>query len=153
MYLRRLLLSLTIAVVINLTLNLLWGEWGLTDYRAARQSLENLQANLEELQQIRNVLIVTIDELQNNSQYIRLEARALGIIAPEEYMVRIGRQSIRWPAISPGRVVLTTLSKENNRRGVFRALSLCAGLIFLLLSLVTGSRNIRRKSGYRDRSS
>lgn len=131
------LLGITLSGLLTyLLLEIVFGSYGLLAFYAMEEYARNAEAQLAELEETQAELRGTVYRLTTDRETIRLEARDIGFIRPEETVVRLEghnpRQRHRYmPGTTPPPIPVT-----RDNRPLFRALSLALTLIALFVETV-----------------
>lgn len=132
-----------------LLLTLLFGEYGVFNQQQLRSYRNRLDAHVAMLEARRGQLETEEELLRENEARIRIEARTLGYLEPEERLLRIdGAEKPDRKARVAGSVIRP--SKElPDHSGAIRAISICSSLLAFILLL--GREPANRKSRRRPR--
>lgn len=130
-----------------LLLTLLFGEYGVFNYRELQSYRGRLDAHVAMLESRRQRLENEELLLRENGERVRIEAHALGYVGEEERLLRIdgARESERrtWVAGS----VIRPSNVLPDHSGAIRAISICTALLafILVLSRSTADKKSRRE--------
>lgn len=130
----RLFISTVVSIVLYLVLNGIFGDHGLLAYSDLLDYRDRLETNISSMEQTREELSATADELRSSAEAVRLEARELGYYRSGERPVRIEGFSPWEPGIEAG-TLLRAPEPPPDRQPLFRVAAITAGLVtfFLLL--------------------
>jgi cell division protein FtsB len=131
----KLWIPLVTGLATYLLLTMLFGEYGVFNYRELRSYRSRLEAHVAMLQARKERLEREELLLRENGERIRIEAHSLGYVRPEERLLRIdgsetGEQRT-WVAGS----IIRPAAPLPDHSGSIRAISICAALLSLILVL------------------
>jgi len=131
-----------------LLLTLLFGEYGVFNYRALQSYQNRLDSHVGMLEKRRERLENEELLLRENPERIRIEAHALGYVAPSERLLRIDgapkREQRSWVA---GSVIRPTIPLPDHS-GAIRAISICSALLALIFVLGHSSSDKKSRRAY-----
>jgi cell division protein FtsB len=134
---RKCLLALWLSIAVYSTASFTIGPAGIFAYYRAREGLDRLRTNMEDLKAINRGLEGTMDALRYDSDTIMVYARELGYGDPGERFIRIvGLPSTAKKRIAAGQLILYTKPGTVSDR-TLRVFSLSLGvLLFIVLSVL-----------------
>jgi cell division protein FtsB len=122
-----------LGLAIYLTLELFFGSYGLVAQQLMEGYVSDAERRLEELQERHDAFASQIVALTTDRETVRLEARDIGLVGPNEYVLRIDgrepRPRHRYAPGGPPPVVPNT----RDYRPLFRSISLAMALVFILV--------------------
>lgn len=127
-----------------LLLTVIFGDYGLANYSEMERYRDRLESHLELLKSRKDSLDREEQLLRESGDRLRVEARSLGYLEPEERLLRIEgaprKERRKWAA---GRVV-RPVEELPDHSGSIRAISICVALLTLILLLARGPSARRR---------
>ena len=118
---------------VYLSLELVFGSYGFLAQRALEDYLEQAERQYTTLAETREELQRQIYLLTTDAETIRLEARDIGFIAPEEAVVRVDGHKPRPPhSYIPG-ATPPPIPETKDNRALFRTIALAFALVALLM--------------------
>lgn len=141
----KLWIPLVTGIATYLLLTLLFGEYGVFNYQELQRYRNRLDAHVAMLETRRGQLETEEVLLRENEARIRIEARSLGYLEPEERLLRIdGAKRPERKAWVAGSVIRPT-EELPNHSGAIRAISICSALLAFILLLGRGPSEKRRR--------
>lgn len=146
-----------LGVAVYFSLELLFGSTGFIAHQALEEYHGQVSADLERVRDANAELQRQIDRLRSDPEEIRIVARDVGLVEPDERIIRIeGRDRFPRQRLSPGPAVREAPRIADNRP-LFRAIGLATTLVFLLAHLFSEPlaarrrrRQVKRNHGVRD---
>lgn len=138
----RVFLSLYLGFAVYCLVVLFFGRTGIIATRELRTYHTRLEANLTQLENINTHLVERLDSLRSNPQTIRLEARQLGYLGPNEHFLEIGGY-----APPPNVVTVGSLVTEKKLTATPDADSRVIGLAAAVGAFVLFEVMARRRNG------
>jgi cell division protein FtsB len=137
------------AITVYLSLQLVFGSYGVIAHSVVSEYLDRSEEALEVAVQRRNDLQREIASLTADRETIRVEARRIGFVAPDETLVRVAGRD-RHTAF---RYALGSLPADvpipRDNRPLFRSIALAAALIVLIVAFLRAPEDTPRP-GRRD---
>lgn len=128
-----------------LLLTLIFGNYGVTNYGELERYRGRLESHVELLKDRKAALDDEERQLRESGARIRIEARSLGYLEPEERLLRIEgapkRERRTWVA---GSVIRPTGELPDHSSSI-RAISICVALLTLILLLARKPAEQRRR--------
>jgi cell division protein FtsB len=136
MKLTSVLIGALIGLATYLTLELIFGSYGHIAYQRLEAYVAEARRDLASVQERHRDLQDRIRLLRRSAEAVRLEARDVGIVAPDEYVVRIEGREPRprhryMPGTIPGRI-----PEVRDNRPLFRSIAVAIALVYLLVDVV-----------------
>lgn len=131
------LLSITLfGFAIYLSLELVFGSYGFLAYHALEDYVERAEERYSTLTETHEELQRQIHLLTTDTATIRLEARDIGFIAPNESVVRIDGHTPRPRHIYMPGATPPPIPETRDNRALFRAIALAITLVALLVEIL-----------------
>lgn len=142
----RVFLSLYLGFAVYCLVVLLFGRTGIIATRELRSYHARLEANLIQLENVNAHLVQRLDSLRSNPETIRLEARQLGYLGPNEHFLEIGGY-----APPPNVVTVGSLVTEKKLKATPDAVSRVIGFVaaagaFVLFEVMARQRRGPKRS-------
>ncbi|MCG8478184.1 MAG: septum formation initiator family protein [Spirochaetales bacterium] len=136
MKLSSLLTALLLGIASYLAFEIIFGSYGVIAYRLMDEYADGNRARLESLYARREELLRQVHLLTTDAETLRIEARDSGLIARDEYVLRIvGREARSVYRYSPG-AFPDALPRTRDNRPLFRAIGLTVALLYLLIDII-----------------
>ncbi|MEX2445378.1 MAG: septum formation initiator family protein [Alkalispirochaeta sp.] len=128
-----LVIATLVGVATYLLLELFFGSYGFVAYDLMNDYVALSNQELEELEERHAALRDQIRRLTTSRETIRLEARDSGLVAPDEYIVRIeGREPRPRHRYSPGSLP-PVIPETRDNRPLFRSIGVAVALVYILV--------------------
>ena len=137
------IISALTAVILYILLELIFGPAGVLAYQDAHAHMEELEEHLSGLRELEQDLSTRIEGLQRDQEVIRVEARSLGLVEPDERLLRIEGYERQGPPTQAG-TAMAELEPYPDYRPLLRGLSAASALLLyigmLLFDLFRGKQ-------------
>lgn len=128
-----LVIAALVGVATYLLLELFFGSYGFVAYELMDEYVALSNQELQELEERHAALRQQIRQLTTSRETIRIEARDSGLIASDEYVVRIeGREPRPRHRYMPGSLP-PTIPGTRDHRPLFRSIGVAVALVYLLV--------------------
>ena len=132
-----LLTAALIGITTYLTLELFFGSYGVVAYRLMEEYVDLSRGELAELEAQHEQLNRRVRLLKSEAETIRLEARDVGLVAENEYVLRIeGREPRPRHRYMPGSIP-PVIPRPRDNRPLFRSIGLAVALVYMLVDTLT----------------
>ncbi len=142
----RLFLSIYLGFAAYCLVVFVFGRTGIVASNELRHYKTRLETNLSQLEDINTHLADRFDSLRTNAETIRLEARQLGFLEPNERVLQISGYSPPRNAFAVG-----SLASERHHTVTSDSVSRVVGLIVAVLTFVLLGVFTRRRDGPQER--
>tara|TARA_B100000614_G_scaffold253583_1_gene267677 strand:- start:247 stop:744 length:498 start_codon:yes stop_codon:yes gene_type:complete len=116
-----------------LTLELFFGSYGFVAQGLLEEYIQVSEADLARVEERHAALQRQVQQLTTEAETIRLEARDSGLVAPDEYVLRIeGRQPRPRHRYLPG-ALPPVMPETRDNRPLFRSIGLAVALVYILV--------------------
>ncbi len=131
-----LLTALLLGIASYLAFELLFGSYGVIAYRLMDEYADGNRVRLESLYARQEELLRQVHLLTTDAETLRIEARDSGLVAGDEYVLRIvGREARSVYRYTPG-ALPDALPRTRDNRPLFRAIGLTISLLYLLIDII-----------------
>ncbi|POR01804.1 hypothetical protein AU468_07565 [Alkalispirochaeta sphaeroplastigenens] len=139
-------LALALGLGSYLLLELVFGQSGLIAYGAMEKARHQARLEMEAMQEQTAALERYIGLLTTDAETIRLEARDIGYVGPDEVVLRVeGRDARLRHRYQPG-IMPSPLPRIRDNRPLFRSVGFTVFLLITLIDLVRLPGEARRSS-------
>lgn len=131
-----LLTALLLGIASYLAFELLFGSYGVIAYRLMDEYADGNRLRLESLYTRQEELLRQVHLLTTDAETLRIEARDSGLVASDEYVLRIvGREPRSVYRYVPG-APPDSLPRTRDNRPLFRAIGLTISLLYILIDII-----------------
>ncbi|SIQ71957.1 Cell division protein FtsB [Alkalispirochaeta americana] len=139
-------LALSLGLGAYLLLELVFGQSGLIAYRAMEEARRQTNLEMKELQEQTSALERYVRLLTTDAETIRLEARDIGYVGDDEFVLRVeGRDARLRHRYQPG-LRPSPLPRIRDNRPLFRSVGFTVFLLIALADLVRLPGGIKKSS-------
>ncbi|MBN1409829.1 MAG: septum formation initiator family protein [Spirochaetales bacterium] len=143
MKLFNLIVSIYLSVILSALLVFFFGEQGLIEYNDLSEKKRLLSMNIEKLKEKNQILISKLNELNTNSETIKLLARELGYYGKNEDLIRIQGYKPQKTYYNAGSIIKINL-RPVERNFILKIISLLISLIFYVVITIKNGIKTRR---------